>query len=208
MIRNVIWDVDGTIFDTYPSIVRAFLDAAQSLGRTADPNEVGRLSKVGLTHCTQELALRLGLDGNGLGTRFAAVYRAIPPSVQPPFEGVRYVCEVIVAHGGTNAILTHRGRASTRELLSTHSMTHLFSAIIAAEDGLPKKPDPAGILRLLEQLRLDPAQTVAIGDRDIDILAGKAAGLRTCLFRGEPSQARPDFSFLDFADLVGYLQLP
>ncbi|HLC34671.1 MAG TPA: hypothetical protein VJJ70_06710, partial [Anaerolineales bacterium] len=78
MIRNVIWDVDGTLFDTYPSIVRAFLDAAEALGRTADPTEVDRLGKVGLTHCTQELALRLDLDGNELGTRFAAAYRAIP----------------------------------------------------------------------------------------------------------------------------------
>ncbi|MCX6025124.1 MAG: HAD-IA family hydrolase [Chloroflexi bacterium] len=207
MIRNVIWDVDGTLFDTYPSIVRAFFDAAESLGRTADPTEVGRLSKVGLTHCTQELALRLGLDGKDLGTRFAAFYRAIPPALQPPFDGVRHVCEDILAHGGTNAILTHRGRASTLELLSTHCMAPLFSAILAAQDGLPKKPDPAGILRLLEQLRLDAAQTVALGDRDIDILAGKAAGLRTCLYRGEPGHARPDFAFLDFADLVGYLQL-
>ena len=208
MIRNVIWDVDGTLFDTYPSIVRAFVVAAEALGRTADSTEVERLGKVGLTHCTKELALRLDLDGNELGTRFAAAYRAIPASVQPPFEGVRHICEEIIARGGTNAILTHRGRLSTLELLSTHCMTQLFTEIIADDDGLPKKPDPAGFLRLLEQLGLDPAQTAAIGDRDLDILAGKAAGLRTCLFRGEPSHSRPDFAFSNYADLVGYLQLP
>jgi phosphoglycolate phosphatase-like HAD superfamily hydrolase len=32
MFRNIIWDVDGTLFDTYPAIARAFQTALNDLG--------------------------------------------------------------------------------------------------------------------------------------------------------------------------------
>ncbi len=32
MIRNIIWDADGTLFDTYPAIASAFQAAMADLG--------------------------------------------------------------------------------------------------------------------------------------------------------------------------------
>jgi phosphoglycolate phosphatase-like HAD superfamily hydrolase len=35
MFRNIIWDVDGTLFDTYPAIAKAFQVALNDLGKDA-----------------------------------------------------------------------------------------------------------------------------------------------------------------------------
>jgi HAD superfamily hydrolase (TIGR01509 family) len=200
--------VDGTLFDTYPAFVEAFLAALGESGVStpAPAGVVGALARVGLSHCVRELSSRYGLGPEVYGERFDRAYRAIPTSRQAPFPGVVEVCEAVLAGGGVNVIATHRARASTEGLLSGHRMRHLFVDIASVEDGCPRKPDPAMFLDLLARRRLDPARCVAVGDRDIDVLAGRAAGLRTCLFRGGAEAAsRPDFAFDEYLELGRYL---
>lgn len=205
---SILWDVDGTLFDTYPAFVEAHLRALLESGVAAPPpaGEVDALARVGLGHCVRELASRFDLEADALGRRFDAAYRAIGSSRQPPFPGVAGICEAVVRGGGVNAIATHRARASTEGLLGEHGMRSFFAAIVSIEDGYPRKPDPAMFLALLEQLALDPARCLAVGDRDIDVLAGRAAGMRTCLFGGRAGAAsRPDLAFGDYRELVPFL---
>ncbi len=209
MIRNLIWDVDGTLFDTYPPMVQSFLRALESFGGSESPAYILSLARVGLTNCAHVLAARHNLDEDELAGRFSQLYRAVPKADQLPFDGVKQVCQAIAAGGGINAIVTHRARASTEEMLTTHAMRDLFAEIAAGDEGYPKKPNPAAFLAIIDRGRIDPRETAAVGDRDVDILAGKAAGLRTCLFRPEGAQAPeadPDFTFSDYADLLKYLE--
>ena len=46
-------------------------------------------------------------------------------------------------------------------------------------DDTPRKPDPAGVYRLLEEMRLSPEECAYAGDTRTDMLTGKAAGLYT-----------------------------
>ncbi|GAB4528621.1 MAG: hypothetical protein Kow0063_04930 [Anaerolineae bacterium] len=164
------------------------------------------MARVGLSHCAHVLAAQYGLVEDKLAERFGEFYAAIPKACQVPFEGVKAVCQAIVVGGGINTIATHRRHASTEELLTTHAMRDLFTEIVAGDEGYPKKPSPAAFQAILSKCDLDPQETAAIGDRDIDVLAGKAAGLWTCLFRGEGSEANPDFAFSDYGDLLQYLK--
>jgi phosphoglycolate phosphatase-like HAD superfamily hydrolase len=205
VITNLIWDVDGTLFDTYPSIVEAYVQAIGAYGLQADPARVEALCLQSLSFCARQMAADLGLEAPRLERDFADRYAAIPAQAQPPFYGVSTVCEAILARGGVNAIATHRRRESTLGLLSAHGMSHLFAQIVAADDGLPKKPDPSSFARLLVSLALDSTHTGAVGDREIDILAGQAAGLRTFLFRGHAGSSHPDFTFTRYAQLLHHL---
>ena len=38
LYHNLIWDFDGTLFDSYPHIQGAYLQALADFGRTADPD--------------------------------------------------------------------------------------------------------------------------------------------------------------------------
>jgi HAD superfamily hydrolase (TIGR01509 family) len=205
MIRHLIWDVDGTLVDTYPAMTRAFTHALAEFGHIADGSQISAWLHVSLEHCAASLSNQFGLSIEELMERFASAYRQIPPADQTPFPGVREVCAYIVESGGLNLIVTHRARASLLALLEAHALAPLFADCVANDDGFPRKPDPAGFMAIMARNHIEPSQTLGIGDREIDVQAAHAAGLRACLF-GEPStQTSADFVISDYAQLMDLL---
>ena len=57
-----------------------------------------------------------------------------------------------------------------------------FSVYVTDEDGLPRKPAPDMVRRVLETTGRPAQEFWMIGDRELDILAAQAAGVRGCLF--------------------------
>jgi HAD superfamily hydrolase (TIGR01509 family) len=181
VIRNLLWDLDGTLFDTYPAITYAISKSLNELGGTLALNVIEGLARESIGHCLETLAARFGLDPNLLRTRYAENYRGLPLANQPPFPGARETCAFIRQNGRHNIIITHREVTSCHLLLETHKMSALFDDIFSTEQGYPRKPAPEMILAALGKYNLDPAKTLMIGDRIIDIQAGQAAGTQTCL---------------------------
>ena len=205
-IKNIIWDVDGTLFDTYPAIAGAFQEALRAQGLDAGMEKILALAKQSLNHCLATLAAEYQLKKEDLGLAFDASYEKVTYAGQPPFPGARAVCEYILSAGGKNVIVTHRGLEGTTGLLETHNLTSLFAGWITQGDGHPRKPDPSAYRAAMQIHDLQPDETLAVGDREIDIRAGIAAGIRTCLFRGEDARTEADLSIREFDELLQYLQ--
>ncbi len=208
MIRNIIWDLDGTLFDTYPAMGKAFQLAAADLGVDDVPLDlILSTARFSLDHCVESLCQDYGFDPDDLGNRFTLHYSKVDPLDQPPFAGVREICELILSRGGLNVIVTHRRAAGTEKLLTAHLMTSLFADRVTADDGFANKPDPQSFLAMLEKHHLDKAETLAVGDRGIDVLAGQAAGLAACYFGDAPQGVKPELCVSDFSELITWLRL-
>jgi phosphoglycolate phosphatase len=54
-----------------------------------------------------------------------------------------------------------------------------FDRIVGPIDGLPHKPDPAMLDYLMEQFGVSRSETIYVGDSDIDLETGYAAGVRS-----------------------------
>jgi phosphoglycolate phosphatase-like HAD superfamily hydrolase len=78
-IRNVIWDVDGTLFDTYPAIAGAFRAALRDLGGDTPLERITALARESLGHCTRTLAAAHDLDAAALEDAFSRHYERTPP---------------------------------------------------------------------------------------------------------------------------------
>jgi phosphoglycolate phosphatase-like HAD superfamily hydrolase len=207
-IRNVVWDVDGTLFDTYPAIARAFRAALREFGQDASLPRIVTLARDSLTHCTTTLVEEYNLDQVPFEAAVARNYERTDPADQPPFPGAKDICEYIFGAGGQNVIVTHRGPRGTGELLSAHGLSELFSGCITHADGYPRKPDPAAFNAIIARHGLIRDQTMTIGDRDIDVLAGRSAGLFTCFFGPETTDAGADLTIADFGELARMLAAP
>jgi phosphoglycolate phosphatase-like HAD superfamily hydrolase len=205
MFRNIIWDVDGTLFDTYPAIAKAFQVALNDLGKDASLEWIESLAKISLGHCVTALANQCQLNKEAIGQAFGEHYEHTPPEEQPPFPGVITVCEYICSLGGMNVIVTHRGHKGTNELLAAHKMAHYFTDCLARDDGYPKKPHPAAFEAVLKRHNLRREETMAVGDRDIDVLAGRATGIFTCLFGLNDDRVVADLTISRFDELYRYL---
>ena len=62
---------------------------------------------------------------------------------------------------------------------------------MTAEYGFPAKPSGDGIRYLLDKYRLDPAETWYVGDRSMDVLCAKDAGVRAVLLLPADSYVTP-----------------
>jgi phosphoglycolate phosphatase-like HAD superfamily hydrolase len=203
---NAIWDFDGTLYDTYPSFAAAYAAMLEENGFSAPHERLIQLAIVSLEHCSQTLSEEFDLPLDHVNEAFKRHYLEIPLETQPPFTGVRQVCEWIGEHGGRNYIATHRRPAGLARLLDAHDMRHYFGECLTVYDGYNPKPDPAMFEALIARHGLERPRTLAIGDRDIDVQAGKAAGLPTVLYGSFPCTADPDCRIRDYRELLDWMQ--
>ncbi|OLN22529.1 haloacid dehalogenase [Domibacillus antri] len=175
---KLLWDLDGTIFDTYPAIVDSFLAVHEAAhGVTADRKEALRWLKKNS---------QLAFQQYGISEEFRPLFKELDhkraEAGSPPFEGI----QDILAAAEVNVIVTHRTKASTIELLTKWGLMEYFDEIVSPEDdGFPRKPDPAAYHYLNEKYDLD----WAIGDRSLDLIPARAAGLKTVSFQNEDIEA-------------------
>jgi phosphoglycolate phosphatase-like HAD superfamily hydrolase len=202
MIRNLIWDFDGTLFDTYPAIVSSLRAAVGDLVVPPSFEEVRDLAMVSIDGCLETMSTTYDLPLEELGAEFERNYRDVTADDQPPFDGVREVCELICANGGLNVIVTHRRRSGMDRLLAAHGLADLIADTVSCyDDGYPRKPDPAAFLMLVERHHLRLDQTLAVGDRELDVLAAHAAGLPAALFAPTATDVQADVVLPDFGVL-------
>ncbi|HCO69285.1 MAG TPA: phosphatase [Mesotoga infera] len=194
MIENLIWDFDGSLFNTYPAMVKLFRQALLRKGYVTSENEILSLMKD-----TLGKAVNFYLD-RGVDYEFYKDFKKseeeLDPAEQPPFEGAREVCSVVVRNGGRNLIITHRSRKTAFKLLSHFEMTSLFSDIITRESEFKRKPDPDAFIYAIRNYRLNPKSTLSIGDRDLDVIAARDAGTKTCFFSQNGARPSIDVDFI------------
>ena len=205
MYKNIIWDFDGTLFDSYPAIAEAFLSVLRDHGRSGDLLEIRTLAQVSLEHCFGTLSSLHDLPANVIEEAFRKKYQQSDHLAQTPFPRARQVCEYVCSIGGSNVIVTHRAVEGTVGVLRAHNMDHLFRGWLTGGDGYPKKPDSAAFQGALEKYHLEREKTLGIGDRDVDVMAAKGAGIFACQYGDKKMDVKADLQVSDYAQLMEWL---
>lgn len=181
MFSYFIWDFDGTLFDTYPVMAKSLESALREYGYSDPYNELIARLKVSsvatMAHYCEKYAL---------GDDFRETYRKYSTMNEGEikvFDGAIEVCKRIVDTGGKNFIYTHRG-LSTEKYMAAAGLDRYFTEYITSDNGFKRKPDPEGVIYLIEKYNLPKELTVMVGDRDVDIGAAKNAGITGCFLRG------------------------
>lgn len=89
-----------------------------------------------------------------------------------------------MAEGGRNFLVSHRNHL-VLEILDKAEIASYFTEVVTSENGFARKPSPDSFLYLIN--KYDIKHGLVIGDRQIDIEAGKVAGLDTLLVDGHKS---------------------
>jgi HAD superfamily hydrolase (TIGR01509 family) len=201
--KHLFWDFDGTLFDTYPPLVRAIEQALADDRITEDSATIADLLNDTLAHCITAMVEKHGLDGPTLEARVERYWRKTTPQENPPFPGVVHACQRVLAAGGCHYIITHRGRESMLALLDWYKVRGVFADFVTRDDGYPRKPDPASFQAMIARHQLPLDEVLVIGDRALDIQAGQGAGVHTCLFSAVPlPDVQPDYIIADFEALL------
>ena len=197
---NIIWDFDGTLFDTYPAMCRDLRLTMERLGFSFTEEELLEHFTVSrgavLAYCAQ----RTGMTADEVDR----VYRAwVTEHGQPtayPFPGVPDFLARFQAAGGRNFVFTHRS-GSVHDYLAGADLTKYFTDVVSAGTTYARKPAPAGNLHIIETHGLDKARTLAVGDRELDVLAAKNAGIHACLVDPALPETAADYRIRGLSEL-------
>ena len=180
MYQNNFFDFDGTLYDTYPGMVKAFVEAFALQGIKLSASEVYQVMRENSVreayrrYTTSQLnEAKLHADYRNLEERYQVYAK--------PFSGARELLERIIANGGQNFLLTHRDKSSLT-LLERDGFLQYFTDHSTADDGFKRKPDPEALNFLVAKHGLDPSASVMVGDRTLDIVAGHNAKMAGILF--------------------------
>lgn len=180
MIKHIIWDFDGTLFDSYPGMVNAFLRALKKYEIEAEYDEILKLFLN-----SEKTAVQYYQNQFLLGEELTEVYQDekshIDLSNMLPFPYAKEVCQRIKEAGRYNYILTHRG-STTYDILRKNGMVELFTEIVTKDNQFARKPDPEAIYYLLDKYQIHPKEAMIVGDREIEILLGQKAKVKTCFY--------------------------
>jgi len=187
MLKYLIWDFDGTLFDTYPGIAKTFIKVInEQYGKDYSYGKVLSWCKKSLGTCGSNLANELDINKDELMRNFSQEYREYgAPIEEPPFCGAREICKKIIKNNGMNLLVTHRSCVTLNKLLIKYKMHKYFIELITGNDKYPKKPDPSSFIYLITKYNLRKDHVLAIGDRDIDIQTARNAGIKSCYFSPE-----------------------
>ena len=212
MLKNVIFDLDGTLVDSKRDIAAAQHWVLGQLGvHSYRPEELFPLIGKPLA---ETFATLLPPDLHGRIPEATELYKNhYPPRALETttlFPGVKETLETLRSKGFHLATATTKLSTGTRRVLTHFGIAHHFDQI-QGSDNMPFKPDPFIITKILNDQSWEASCTIMVGDTDNDILAGKRAGLKTCgvtygsLTKQQIQELGPDIVIDSLNDLLGFL---
>ena len=199
-ITSLIWDFDGTLFDTYPPMCTDLKHTMAALGHDFTVEELLEQFTQSRDAVLEYCAARTGMTAAEVDTRYRAY---VTEHGQPEAHPFPYVVEFLAkfqAAGGRNFVFTHRSE-SVHDYLAETGLTQYFTDVVSAGKVFARKPDPAGNLHIITTHGCDKGRMMAVGDRELDILAAKNAGIEACLYTKKEVDSAADHKIADFTEL-------
>lgn len=184
MYKTVIFDLDGTLLNTLDDLADAgnrlcafrgwpqhSRDAYRYFVGNGIPKLIERLAPP--EQRTPEI-LAAALDW------FKADYGAHMKDKTAPYPGIESMLAHLHAAGVQMAVFSNKADALAKAVMADYFDTSLFAAVRGQRSEVPPKPAPEGTRALLAQLGADPAETLYVGDSNVDMQTANNAGLDSC----------------------------
>ena len=183
---SLIWDLDGTLLDSYEIIVDGICslcdEYAIKYDRTDISNDVIRES---VSYYLNKVSKETGISFDILKKKYSEITGLNNNKIKRMNHALELL-EILKKYGIKNYVFTHRGK-STEEVLKNVGLYNYFDFIITMADGFKRKPNPEAINYLVSRFNLDNENTYYIGDRSLDMECGFNANIKTILYKPKMS---------------------
>ena len=208
-IKGVMFDLDGTLIDSLPVIVKTSLKVCEELSIKADEAKI--VGQIGLPLLTTGE----NFMGKGQGQLYFDTYQKyfydILAEGLEVFPGIESLLNELKSCGQQTAVVTSKSRRSAEASLDMAGLGKYFDLVVTVNDDCGHKPAPDPALFALNKLGAQAANSIFVGDSLFDILCAKSAGCAACgVLWGAGSREQLQKSGADFIaptvnELHGYL---
>lgn len=183
MYRFYIFDLDGTLVNSLADLADSTNHALAQLGLPGHPEEAYRyfvgdgvpmlLRRAAPPNTAEETLARLH-------SLFDQYYAAHCFDKTKPYAG----CEALLAglnqRGAKTSVLSNKPDAFVGEIVRRLFPAHPFAAVFGKRPQFAKKPDPAALIAMIEELGVPKEQCLYIGDSNVDVFTAHNAGVACC----------------------------
>jgi phosphoglycolate phosphatase len=96
-----------------------------------------------------------------------------------PYAGIAAILDELVSRKIKIAVLSNKLHSFTKQCVDKFLPSWKFNIVMGFQNDIPPKPDPTSALQIAKQLNIDPPHILYVGDSDIDMKTGVAAGMHT-----------------------------
>jgi phosphoglycolate phosphatase len=195
----VVWDLDGTLVDSAADLATALNALLVEQGQhTHAVEQVRPMIGHGVAKLVERGFRAAGapLDESAverLLPRFMTLYNACATDQTHLIDHAREVLEHFYHAGVPQGLCTNKPAGVTRLILQALDIAGFFDSVIGGDSTAARKPDPLPLQTCLQQLGIEPAQALMIGDSGADVGAAQAAGVAVVLapdgYTGDPAES-------------------
>ena len=176
-----IWDLDGTLLDSYEAILSGI---EETFGQFSIPYDKEKVREFILKYSVQDLLVQVAeerkLDAEVLNqVRAQSLAEKNAQVILMP--GAREVLAWADQVGIRNFVYTHKGD-NAFTILRDLGLESYFTAILTSQSGFARKPSPEAATYLLDKYQLNPEKTYYIGDRTLDVEFAQNSGIQSINF--------------------------
>ena len=176
-----IWDLDGTLLDSYEAILSGI---EETFGQFAIPYDKEKVREFILKYSVQDLLVQVAeerkLDVEVLNqVRAQSLAEKNAQVVLMPCA--REVLAWAAEQGIQQFVYTHKGD-NAFTILGDLGLECYFTEILTNQSGFARKPSPEAATYLLDKYELDPRTTYYLGDRTLDVKFAQNSGIQSINF--------------------------
>lgn len=213
---TIVFDLDGTLVNTAPDLLRTLNFILDSVGLAPVPLEIietmiGMGAKAMMTRAIEHNGVQpADYDLNLLFDQFLRHYAANICEHSHPFENVVTVLDRLQEDGHILAVCTNKRVALAEQLLDELDLSRRFKAVLGADSVPERKPNGDHILSTIQSAGGNPDRAVMVGDSRTDERAARNAGLPfifvTFGYEIEtPDQLKPDAVISNYSEFLSVI---
>lgn len=182
MLRAVLFDLDGTLVDSAPELGAAADKMRTDRGLPSLP--LARYRPMAGAGARGMLGIAFDITPQSPGfealrEEFFVNYEARMLLNTRVFDGVAELIDSLTRRGLAWGIVTNKSKRFTDPLARSIPVFASAGAVVSGDTTPHAKPHPEPLFEAARRLGLAPAQCIYVGDDERDIVAGRAAGMRT-----------------------------
>ncbi len=207
MIKHVCFDLDGTLVDSKETILESTKAALDQLKINHKIDEDIFTNMIGMHFV--DIFDELKIEVNDF-EKFISIYKAFYFDFMDSsylYPGVQQTLQYLNEKNIRVSLLTTKVQDQAEKIIDHFNLRSSFDYLMGRRDGLAHKPSPEPLLHICKELNVEPAETVMVGDTELDIQCGKSAGSKTCgvLFgyrtKVQLEKEKPDFLISGLSEL-------
>ena len=184
MYKACIFDLDGTLTDTLESLSYSVNLTLKEMGLGQITNEQCKAFVGNGARKLLEQSIRAAGDENASRIEeaveiYGRIFKQYCTYQVKPYDGIEPLLQELNKQGVKMAVLSNKPHLQTKDVVKSFFGEQMFACVQGQQEHVPRKPSPEAVFMILDEMQVKKEETLYIGDSEVDMMTGKAAGVDT-----------------------------